>query len=321
MRLFCFRFVNSYISLFYIAFFKTANKEPCLGNDPTDPNDMGDCMAELSSQLAWIFMITMAFNLVEMAMPVAFWQLKNRGKAGKGKKEQESGVEMAALSADGHGDVKYRESPIEDETECDPYGLPVEDYLEIVINYGYMVMFSVCLPIIPLLTLIEYVFEIRVDAWKLLTWAHRPFPLPGKSIGVFATIVQVVSYFGAITNPALIMFTSGMFLKEVVIVDPSGNSEKNDTGMVLDDKALIWFLMVEHGLILLKFVLAWLIPDQSKSNPYSAVSDGIIWSERICEEKLITLKGGKQERDDLNENLQGGEFKFDAASISKDDDF
>jgi len=236
VRLFCFRFINSYISLFYIAFCKgtIVPSDPCLNNN---------CMEELSTQLSSIFMFTMVLNLVEMAMPVIFWYLRH----GRSQPQAEASTELATMSASGQtAPLVYRHSDMEGELAMDPYGLPVEDYLEIVINYGYMVLFSVSFPIIPLLTLIEYVVEIRVDAWKLLSWAHRPFPLPGKSIGVFSVIVQTVSYFGAITNPALIIFTSGFF---------------SDTPAY---KKLIFFLLIEHGLVLIKFALAWLIPDESE---------------------------------------------------------
>jgi hypothetical protein len=201
-------------------------------------------MEELSTQLSSIFVFTMVLNLVEMGMPVLFWYLRH----GRSKPQADSSTELVSMSGSGQtAPLVYKHSEVEEEVAMEPYGLPVEDYLEIVINYGYMVLFSVSFPIIPLLTLIEYVVEIRVDAWKLLSWSHRPFPLPGKSIGVFSVIVQTVSYFGAITNPALIIFTSGFF---------------SDTTQF---KKLVYFLLVEHALVLIKFALAWLIPDESKS--------------------------------------------------------
>lgn len=202
-------------------------------------------MEELSTQLSSIFVFTMVLNLVEMGMPVIFWYLRH----GRSKPQAAASTELTDM-ASGQTPMVYRHSDVEDELALDAYGLPVEDYLEIVINYGYMVLFSVSYPIIPLLTLIEYVVEIRVDAWKLLSWAHRPFPLPGKSIGVFSTIIEIMSYFGAITNPALIIFTTGYF-KETPLF-----------------RKIVVFLLVEHGLVMLKFVLAWLIPDESKSKDY-----------------------------------------------------
>ena len=59
LKLFLFKFINSYISLFYIAFIKSAN-EGC---------EDGDCMKELSVQLSTIFIINLCLNGVELGMP------------------------------------------------------------------------------------------------------------------------------------------------------------------------------------------------------------------------------------------------------------
>ncbi len=51
------------------------------------------------------------------------------------------------------------------------------------------------------------------------------------------------------------------------------------------------------------------------------MADGIKWGERIREERLVKLKGAKQERDELTTVLQGEDFKLDASKIQLDDDF
>jgi hypothetical protein len=59
LKLFLFKFINSYISLFYIAFIKSIS-EGCEG---------GDCMHELSVQLSTIFIINLCLNGVELGLP------------------------------------------------------------------------------------------------------------------------------------------------------------------------------------------------------------------------------------------------------------
>lgn len=51
------------------------------------------------------------------------------------------------------------------------------------------------------------------------------------------------------------------------------------------------------------------------------VTKGKKWGERIREEKLVELKGAKQERDELATILQAEDFKLDAKKIQLDDDF
>lgn len=51
------------------------------------------------------------------------------------------------------------------------------------------------------------------------------------------------------------------------------------------------------------------------------MADGVKWGERIREERLVKLKGAKQERDELTTVLQAEDFKLDAHKIQLDDDF
>ena len=65
-KLFLFQFVNSYNSLFYIAFLK-GTTEGC---------DDNDCMAELEIQLSTIFITNLVLNVVELGTPWAFFKLR-----------------------------------------------------------------------------------------------------------------------------------------------------------------------------------------------------------------------------------------------------
>lgn len=60
---------------------------------------------------------------------------------------------------------------------------------------------------------------------------------------------------------------------------------------------------------------------KAKVRTILAVADGIKWGERIREERLVKLKGGKQERDELSSILQGEDFKLDPNRVQMDDDF
>lgn len=64
-KLFLFQFVNSYNSLFYIAFLKSA-VEGCRD---------GDCMQELTIQLSTIFITNLFMNIVELGTPFIMQKL------------------------------------------------------------------------------------------------------------------------------------------------------------------------------------------------------------------------------------------------------
>ena len=60
MKLFIFKFVNSYGSLFYIAFLKKRIEGACLEND---------CMNELAIQLGVLFVTNLSLNILLLGWP------------------------------------------------------------------------------------------------------------------------------------------------------------------------------------------------------------------------------------------------------------
>jgi hypothetical protein len=236
VKLFCFQSVNSYASLFYIAFLKSSTERGCANND---------CMGELQLQLASIFITNLFLNLIELGLPLI------RGKWKLRREEKNAEKFNKTLSKE------------EKEVLNDKYDTPLDDYMEIVIAYGYVVLFSVAFPFVPLLALFLAVLEVRVDAWKLCHLTRRPYPSPTSSIGVWLSILQTVAYVGAAINIGIVLFTANAFQIE-------STAHK-----------WIFFLAVEHGIFVLKFVIADVIPDVPRK-----VKEGIVWSERVVNEKL-----------------------------------
>jgi len=57
--------------------------------------------------------------------------------------------------------------------EFDRLGL-LDEYLELAIQYGFITLFVAAFPLAPLCALINNLFEIRLDARKMLTTKRRP---------------------------------------------------------------------------------------------------------------------------------------------------
>ena len=58
-------------------------------------------------------------------------------------------------------------SAAEKQSKLSPYDTPLNDYMEVVISLGYVVLFSACFPLSLLIFLILIIIEIKVDALKL----------------------------------------------------------------------------------------------------------------------------------------------------------
>ena len=235
-KLFCFQFVNSYSSLFYIAFLKGSTKDGCNNQD---------CMGELQTQLGTIYVTNLFLNIIEIGIPLVTTRMKLKGELKRAKLNNK--------------DLTEEEIEVLKST----YDNPLDDYMEMVISYGYIVLFGVAFPFVPVMALFLALVEVRVDAWKLCHLTRRPFPARDNSIGIWIHIIEAVSYIGAAVNIGIVLFTADAFH--------------------ISDTATKWifFLAVEHGIFVLKFALSALIPDIPRK-----VKNGIVWSERIVNEKL-----------------------------------
>ncbi|CAG9328292.1 unnamed protein product [Blepharisma stoltei] len=282
LKLYLFQFINSYLSLFYIAFFKR-HYEGC-------KND--DCLAEVETQIVYMFIINVSMNGLELGLPL----LRNWLKKRKENKEAER------LKQEGES-VRAERTAAEEENQLDPYETPLDDYMEIVINYGYVIMFSAAFPLLPLVALFMNLLEIRVDAYKLTHLCKRCYPDPANSIGEWEIIVRFISFLGALTNTGIIIFTADIFY-------------------IGDDIAVQWtyFLLIEHILLVIKAFIDSKIPDTP-----SRVKNGITWGERVANERLFGLASDEDKQKQLRglyftEEPGFTKVPYDASNI-KDDNY
>jgi anoctamin-10/anoctamin-7 len=77
------------------------------------------------------------------------------------------------------------------EIALEEYDDTFSDYAEIIIQYGYVVLFGAVWPVVVLLALVELIIEIRVDAFKLCTVLRRPLPKGCEDIGTWGHFLEV----------------------------------------------------------------------------------------------------------------------------------
>lgn len=254
IKLYLFQFINSYSSLFYIAFFKSWLEQKCQSScSGTGADCRLSCMDELKVQLGTIFLINMCMNVIELGLPY----LRSRISKYNEKKRLKE-MEL-------RGDViNKKTSEYEKQRKLEEYETPLDDYMEIIIDYGYVTMFSTAFPPVAVLALLVNIFEVRVDAFKLCYLTRRPYPAPANSIGEWERVIGIVSILGTLTNTGIIVFTSDIFHLNTY-------REK-----------MLYFLVIEHILILFKIVLARIIPDVP-----TKVKDGLVWQNRVSRERIF----------------------------------
>ena len=60
-----------------------------------------------------------------------------------------------------------------------------DDFLEMFIQFGYVILFSSAFPLAALCALLNNIVEIRSDAFKLCMHHQRPFAKRVESIGIW----------------------------------------------------------------------------------------------------------------------------------------
>lgn len=63
-----------------------------------------------------------------------------------------------------------------------------------------MTLFVASFPLAPVLALVNNLFEIRVDAWKITTQFRRIVPEKAQDIGAWQPILQGVAILAVATN-------------------------------------------------------------------------------------------------------------------------
>ncbi|KAM7339742.1 hypothetical protein ACRRTK_000357 [Alexandromys fortis] len=188
LKVFIFQFVNFYASPVYIAFFKgrfvgyPGNYHTLFGVR-NEECAAGGCLIELAQELLVIMVGKQVINNVqEVLVPKlrGCWQkwYSRKRKAG-------TGTHPAPWEAD------YQLLPCE--------GL-FHEYLEMVLQFGFVTIFVAACPLAPLFALLNNWVEIRLDARKFVCEYRRPVAERAQDIGIWFHILAGLTHLAVISN-------------------------------------------------------------------------------------------------------------------------
>jgi hypothetical protein len=144
IKIFVFQIVNSYAALFYIAFIEESTAGKCLNNT---------CTGEVASTLSTIFISRLlTANITEVVLP--------KINLNKRQKNETRGLFPGA-----------KITPIESQYTLENYDMTrnlLQDYAELIIQYGYVVLFVAAFPLAPAFAYVSNYCEIRIDGWKVV---------------------------------------------------------------------------------------------------------------------------------------------------------
>lgn len=73
-------------------------------------------------------------------------------------------------------------------------------------QYGFVTIFVAAFPLAPFFALLNNIFEMRLDAKKLLTYYRRPVTQRVRDIGIWFRILDSVGKLSVITNVSEMYF-------------------------------------------------------------------------------------------------------------------
>mmetsp|Transcript_56196 Transcript_56196/g.131597 ORF Transcript_56196/g.131597 Transcript_56196/m.131597 type:complete len:954 (+) Transcript_56196:73-2934(+) len=214
-KLFVVKMFVYYWPFWYIAFLQSSVEE------------MSDaaCLQYLQETLAVYLIIHILFQALYTIIPVgqAHWHIS--------KELRETGSE--------HYTYLQAQAKLPPEKNLD------DDFLELIISLGIVMQFSALVPIIPCVQYISNMVELRLLAYQMLE-GYRRNPANGmEGIGVWQSIIYLISCMAVIINVGL-----GVFFQE-----PMRSQER--------PQQLLVFIVAEHLLFAAKGLVEIGIPDKN----------------------------------------------------------
>ncbi|KAG9486512.1 hypothetical protein GDO78_006726 [Eleutherodactylus coqui] len=121
-----------------------------------------------------------------------------------------------------------------------------QDYQEMFVQFGYVVLFSSAFPLAAVCALVNNLIEIRSDAFKLCSGHQRPFGRRVDGIGQWQNVMEAMGVIAIIVNCYLIG-QCGQLQRLIPWLGP--------------ESAIIFIVVLEHFALLLKYIIHVVIPD------------------------------------------------------------
>ncbi len=203
------------------------------------------CEEELENQMVTIAIINFLKNLTEVGLPWLkyIYKTKYRSQKVDSVKIEESVMEYNPIQTvakiiDRQNNLSDFNVGYIDET--------FNDYMELVIQFGFVTLFGIAFPLLPMIAWITNLFEIQVDKTKLIYLSKRPNPISASGIGNWYYLFEFIAFVSIFTNVAVLVYTSNSYFE-------------------LDsyDKTILYMSLV-FLYIMVKLILTRLIPDYSQ---------------------------------------------------------
>ncbi|EQL01518.1 Anoctamin/TMEM 16 [Ophiocordyceps sinensis CO18] len=163
---------------------------------------------------------------------------------------------------------------VRDECELETYDV-TGDYREMVMQYGYLSLFSVAWPLAASCFLINNWVELRSDALKIAISCKRPIPWRSDSIGTWLTALGFLSWLGSITSSAIVYLCSN-----------SRNVSAGTTSRLTAWGGLLSILLAEHFYLAVQLAVRYMMKKLESPGLQQERKERYLMKKRLMHEKL-----------------------------------
>lgn len=133
-----------------------------------------------------------------------------------------------------------------EETESDYIDSIFSEYLEITVQFAFIILFGNSMPLLPILTYFNNVFEVYVDKEKQLRFLRRPIPKNTADIGAWYFVLEITSYASVFLSVGILIYTTNSYYEMSTFWK------------------LVFFTLMVLGFLFIKMFIAALIPDEEE---------------------------------------------------------
>lgn len=197
-------------------------------------------MVELESVLTAL-VITKATvqQAMELGIPALSYRMKKWKEQREGRSTDSSELEHLVSSVD----AEDEDDDAVEESKMAPYPATLDDYEEIVIQHGLLVLFGLAFPLSALINFLNNVVECRTDTYKMLMLAQRTNSANAADIGGWKEMLDFLTTLSIITNAGLLTITSLSLQKAL----------PNFIGDTAENHRVLSFLIFEHILLAIRW--------------------------------------------------------------------
>ncbi|KAH9877642.1 hypothetical protein IAQ61_003010 [Plenodomus lingam] len=256
-----------------------------------------------------VIYFTVTAQVVNLGMELVVPYLKRRGfakyKQFQSDRATKNGVAAPSpATSDPPEDIAFLER-VRKEAELDVYDVTA-DLREMVVQFGYLSLFSVVWPLTSVSFLVNNWIELRADAMKICVEMQRPIPWRADTIGPWLDSLSFLTWLGSLTTSALVY----MFWNDHT--GPDGNPSNIQLWALL-----LTVFFSEHLFILFRWGVSIIISKLDSPGLQKERRERYLVRKKYFEENLASLEkmpqlsesGGEITRNSLEEDARQGSLR------------